>query len=151
MNESCSNHHARLVSVLHLLMGLLLAALLHCGCLPEDEDWLLSWQHVLEVCQDVAAIAKQWNSTFSLSVDPAVSLIGLTALIFLDLHKKFAGAPNAHLESKIEHCETFLLLQLEQFACYLTVPGLLILCYCILEPPEKLKEVINLRANVALC
>ncbi|KAH7136801.1 hypothetical protein B0J13DRAFT_479479 [Dactylonectria estremocensis] len=129
MKESCSSHHARLVSVLHLLMGQLLVALIQCGCLPEGEDWLLSWQHVLEVCQDVAAIAKQWNSTFSLSVDPAVSLIAFTALVFLDLHKKFAGTASANLESEIDHCEAFLLLQLEQFASSWTLPGLLILSF----------------------
>ncbi|KAH7126062.1 hypothetical protein EDB81DRAFT_810372 [Dactylonectria macrodidyma] len=129
MNESCSSHHARLVSALHLLMGQLLAALIRCGCLPEGEDWLLSWQHVLEVCQDVAAIAKQWSSTFSLSVDPAISLIAFTALIFLDLHKKFAGVTSTQLESEIEHCETFLLLQLEQLAGSWTLPSLLILSF----------------------
>lgn len=129
MNESCSAHHARLVTVLQLLMAQLLVTLVSCQCLPEGEDWLLNWQQVLEVCQDVAAIAKQWNSTFSLSVDPGISLISFVALIFLDLHKKFAGVAGANLQSEIEHCETVLLLQLEQFACSWTLPGLLILSF----------------------
>jgi hypothetical protein len=125
-NETSNDHHARLVAVLHLLMAQLLAALAHCQCLPEGDEWALSWQCVLEVCQNIAGITEKWDSNFIICLDPAVSLIIFTALVFLDIHKKFAPATSTYLLSEIGNCELLLLLQLEQFAAYWTLPGLLI-------------------------
>ncbi|EGU78255.1 hypothetical protein FOXB_11228 [Fusarium oxysporum f. sp. conglutinans Fo5176] len=129
MNESNTNHHARLASVLHLHMAQLLAALASCYYLPEGDDWTLSWQRVLETCQNIAGIAEKWDSNYTLTVDPALSLISLTALVFLDIHKKYTESTNTHLISEIENCELLLLLQLEQFSAYWKLPSLLILSF----------------------
>lgn len=126
MNESNTNHHARLASVLHLHMAQLLAALASCYYLPEGDDWTLSWQRVLETCQNIAGIAEKWDSNYTLTVDPALSLISLTALVFLDIHKKYTESTNTYLISEIENCELLLLLQLEQFSGHWKLPSLLI-------------------------
>ncbi|KAH7240218.1 uncharacterized protein BKA55DRAFT_693754 [Fusarium redolens] len=129
MNESNTDHHARLVSVLHLHMAQLLAALASCYYLPEGDDWTLSWQRVLETCQNIAGIAEKWDSNYTLTVDPALSLISLTALVFLDIHKKYTESTNLHLISEIENCELLLLLQLEQLSAHWKLPDLLILSF----------------------
>ncbi|KAF9869766.1 hypothetical protein CkaCkLH20_12809 [Colletotrichum karsti] len=133
INESAAAHHFRLVTAMHLHMAQMLMTLINCRRLSEEQAWLLKWQQVLEICQDVAAITKQWNSSFFLSVDPAVSIIAFIALIFLDLHLKFTSNPGAEvgadLRTEIEHCETVLLLFLEQFAKSWTMPRLLILSF----------------------
>lgn len=128
VEESRSDHHARLVTVLHLLMCRLLLSIISCAPLAQgDDEWLLNWQRVLEACQDIAAIAEQWNSGFSLSVDPGVCFIIFTALIFVDLHKKFASAgAGPALRPNLEHREVILLLLLEQFASSWTLCRLLI-------------------------
>ncbi|KAF4837343.1 hypothetical protein CGCTS75_v001520 [Colletotrichum tropicale] len=140
-NESAAAHHFRLVTAMHLHMAQMLMTLINCRRLAEERAWLLKWQQVLEICQDVAAIAKQWNSSFFLSVDPAVSIIAFIALIFLDLHLKFNGNAGAEigddLRTEIEHCETVLLLFLEQFAKSWTMPRLLILSF------KSFKESLN--------
>ncbi|RKL38366.1 hypothetical protein BFJ72_g7175 [Fusarium proliferatum] len=129
MNESNTNHHARLVPVLQLHMAQLLAALASCYYLPEGDDWTLSWQRVLETCQYIAGVAEKWDSNYTLTVDPALSLISLTALVFLDIHKKYTESTNTHLISEIENCELLLLLQLEQFSAHWKLPSLLILSF----------------------
>ncbi|KAH6869482.1 hypothetical protein B0T10DRAFT_523717 [Thelonectria olida] len=129
VNETRSSHHARLITVLHLLMARLLISLLSCASLGEGDEWLLSWQQVLETCQDIASISEQWNSAFSLSVDPAVVFIIFTALIFVHLHKNFAGLTNPTLHSNLEHYQMVLLLLLEQFASTWTLPRLLVLSF----------------------
>lgn len=129
MNESSTNHHARLVPVLQLHMAQLLAALASCYYLPEGDDWTLSWQRVLETCQNIAGVAEKWDSNYTLTVDPALSLISLTALVFLDIHKKYTESTNTHLISEIENCELLLLLQLEQFSAHWKLPSLLIRKY----------------------
>ncbi|CVL11539.1 uncharacterized protein FPRN_14034 [Fusarium proliferatum] len=129
MNESNTNHHARLVPVLQLHMAQLLAALASCYYLPEGDDWTLSWQRVLETCQNIAGVAEKWDSNYTLTVDPALSLISLTALVFLDIHKKYTESTNTHLISEIENCELLLLLQLEQFSAHWKLPSLLILSF----------------------
>lgn len=129
MNESNTKHHARLVPVLQLHMAQLLAALASCYYLPEGDDWTLSWQRVLETCQNIAGVAEKWDSNYTLTVDPALSLISLTALVFLDIHKKYTESNNTHLISEIENCELLLLLQLEQFSAHWKLPSLLIRKY----------------------
>lgn len=124
-NESHVEHHARLVTVLHLRMAQLLLAILNRGK-GEESEWIVSWQQVLEACQDIASVAEQWDSSFSLKVDPAISFILFTALIFLDLHKKSTAAVfRSNLLSSIDHHMTVLRLLLEQFACIWTLPKLL--------------------------
>jgi hypothetical protein len=124
-NESSSDHHARLVTVFHLLMAQLLMAIFRCFRTDEG-DRENGWQQVLECCQNIASIAEQWNGSFSIQVDPAVALIVFTALVFLDLHKKSEPSPPSAVQTNIEHCKTILLLQLEQFANMWTLPRLLI-------------------------
>ncbi|RBQ74248.1 hypothetical protein FVER14953_20363 [Fusarium verticillioides] len=139
MNESNTNHHARLVPVLQLHMAQLLAALASCYYHPEGDDWTLSWQRVLETCQNIAGVAEKWDSNYTLTVDPALLLISLTALVFLDIHKKYTESTNTHLIAEIENCELLLLLQLEQFSAHWKLPSLLIrkynpYCYLPIEP-----------------
>ena len=127
--ETRSDHHSRLVTLLHWFMARLVLALLKCSLDDvEEETWLHSWQQVLESCQDIASVAEQWNSMYSLGVDPAVSFIMFTALVFVDLHKKFASA-KPQLISNLEHYEAVLVLLLEQFARVWTLPRLLIRKY----------------------
>ena len=125
-HERASEHHARLVNVFHLSMARLLLSLMRCATREEGNEWLLSWQQVLETCQDITSLSEQWNGAFSLSVDPAISFILFTALIFLNLHKRFAALATSAVCTNIEHCENVLLLHLEQFAIAWTLPRLLI-------------------------
>ena len=133
-NESSTNHHARLVAGLHLMLAQLLTYLVDCRWKhaagaggTDNTEWLLSWQRVLEGCQNIAKLINQWDSAYSLNIDPAVCLIFFTTLVFLDLHRKFDGmAGNVALHMDIEHCQTMLLLQLEQLAGTWTLPRLVI-------------------------
>ncbi|KAF5572706.1 glutathione-S-transferase [Fusarium pseudoanthophilum] len=95
----------------------------------QGDDWTLSWQRVLETCQNIAGVAEKWDSNYTLTVDPALSLISLTALVFLDVHKKYIECTNTQLIAEIENCELLLLLQLEQFSAHWKLPGLLILSF----------------------
>lgn len=125
-DETSYQHHARLVTVLHMNMARLLVSILRCATVEEGDGWLLSWQQNLETCQDIASVSEQWNSTFTLSVDPAVSFILFTTLIFLDIHIKAAVISASQYQSKLEHCKAVLLLLLEQFSKVWTLPRLLI-------------------------
>ena len=133
MNETRSVHHARLVTLLHMLVARLLISLAGCSRQSKEHDWMLSWQQVLESCQDIASVSEQWNSAFTLSVDPAISFIIFTALVFLFLHKKFSTGSSFSFHSNLQHCETVLLLQLEQFAKVWTLPRLLICGSCLIS------------------
>lgn len=124
-NEGPLMHHARLVTILHLHMAKLLIAILSCGHCDEGNEWLLAWQHILETAQDIATISAQWNPTYSLCVDPAICFIIFTALIFVHLHSKSRTVLSSHSAS-LEHHESVLLLQLEQFARTWTLSRLLI-------------------------
>ncbi|KAJ9148541.1 Transcription factor [Pleurostoma richardsiae] len=125
--ESQADHHARLLTILHLLMAQLLLSISDCDRKQYDE-WLMSWQRVLEICQDIASIAEQWNSSFCLKVDPGICFIIFTALIFLDVHQKSPELP-ANQQANIIHDKTVLRLQLEQFARIWTLPKLLTLSF----------------------
>lgn len=122
-NESHTDHHARTITVLHLRMAQLLLSIADPG-LRQGNEWLLSWQHVLETCQDIASIAEQWDSSFCLAIDPAISFTIFTAMIFLDLHKKTTMVEHNH-SSDIDHHITVLHLQLQHFAKIWTLPRLL--------------------------
>ncbi|KAJ5371013.1 uncharacterized protein N7496_007105 [Penicillium cataractarum] len=123
-NESHADHHARTITVLHLRMAQLLLSIADPG-LRQGNEWLLSWQHVLETCQDIASIADQWDSSFCLAIDPAISFTIFTAMIFLDLHKKTTIMVEHNHSSDIDHHITVLHLQLQHFAKIWTLPRLL--------------------------
>ena len=124
-NETGRDHHARLITLFHLTMGRLLLSIMNCGGCEEGQEWILSWQQVLEACQDMASLSEQWNSSHNLEVDPAISFIIFTALIFLDIQKKSANPLVRDARSAIEYSEKVLLMQLEQFASIWTLPKLL--------------------------
>ncbi|PWY69604.1 hypothetical protein BO94DRAFT_560715 [Aspergillus sclerotioniger CBS 115572] len=126
--ESQASHHERMVSVLLLLMAQLLLSILHCAA-SQGNDWLVNWQRVYQTCQDIALVAEQWDSSFCLKVDPAICLTTLTALVFLELHRKSATTNVFNIDSEIDHEKTVLYLQLEQFASVWTLPRLLILSF----------------------
>ncbi|KIH86437.1 hypothetical protein SPBR_08217 [Sporothrix brasiliensis 5110] len=138
-SESRAAHHARLATVLHLQMAQLLLAMADPGLRQEGEDnnddnddnddrAVAGWQRVLEACQDIAAVAHQWDSSFCLAVDPALSFVVFTALVFLDLYRKTALA-DPRLRRDLDHQTTVLHLQLSHFASTWTVPRLLLLSY----------------------
>lgn len=124
--ESQSNHHARLVTIFHLSFAELFLGVLNCRG-EEGDGWTRSWQKVLENCQNVARAAAQWDSSFCVRVDPAINLVLLTALIFLEIHKKTTvSAAAVNLESSIKHDQTIIRLLLDQFAKIWTLPRLII-------------------------
>jgi hypothetical protein len=124
--ESQSNHHARLVTIFHLSFAELFLGVLNCRG-EEGDGWTRNWQKVLENCQNVARAAAQWDSSFCVRVDPAINLVLLTALIFLEIHKKTTVSSGAvNLESSIKHDQTIIRLLLDQFAKIWTLPRLII-------------------------
>jgi hypothetical protein len=139
-NEPDWEQHFRLITIHHMLMARMLIAICHCRRREEDSTFLESWQEVLAICQDVAAIARRWDNSFCLSVDPALCIIGFVSLVFLNLHLNFARCTgslglmaNPGLCAEIEHCESVLLLFLEQFAKSWTLPRLLIRKFAIAQ------------------
>ncbi|KAJ5099940.1 hypothetical protein N7532_006941 [Penicillium argentinense] len=127
-NESHVDHHARMITVLHLRLAQLLLSIADPG-LGQSDEWLTSWERVLEACQDIASIADQWDSSFCLTVDPAISFTIFTALIFLDLHKKTTTIVDHNLSSDIDYHITVLRLQLQHFGNIWTLPRLLKLSF----------------------
>jgi hypothetical protein len=123
-NETSVDHHARLITVFHLRMAQLLVSLVDCGQRRAD-DWVSSWQRILETCQDIAALAGQWDSAFCLAVDPAITFTIFTTLIFLDLHRKSGPLLDDSLRSSIDHDITVLHLQLRHFGTIWTQARLL--------------------------
>lgn len=124
--ESQSNHHARLATIFHLCFAHLFLEVLNCRG-EEGDGWTRSWQKILENCQNIARAAAQWDSSFCVRMDPALSFVFLTALIFFEVHKKTnIGSTAANLESSIRHDQTILLLLLDQFAKIWTLPRLII-------------------------
>ena len=123
--ESPASHHGRMISLFLLRMAQLVLLILHCGAAQGDE-WFTRWQGIYEMCQDIASVAEQWDSSFCLKVDPAICFTTFTALVFLELHRKSAVTNLFNIQSKIDHDKTILYLQLEQFASVWTLPRLLI-------------------------
>lgn len=124
--ESQSSHHARLVTIFHLSFAQLFLGVLNCRG-EEGDGWTRSWQRVLENCENVARAAAQWDSSFCVRVDPAISFVLLTALIFLEVHKKTRVSSTAvNLEASIKHDQTIIRLLLDQFAKIWTLPRLII-------------------------
>ncbi|KAJ5392001.1 hypothetical protein N7509_007491 [Penicillium cosmopolitanum] len=123
-NETPVDHHARLITVFHLRMAQLLVSIVDCGQRRAD-DWVSSWQRILEACQDIATLAGQWDSAFCLTVDPAITFTIFTALIFLGLHRKSGPPLDDSLRSSIDHDITVLHLQLKHFGTIWTQARLL--------------------------
>jgi hypothetical protein len=123
-HESRTNHHARLITVLHLHMTQLFLSVISCTML-QDEEWMTSWQQVLEACQNIASIAEQWDNEFCMKVDPSITFILFAALIFLEFQKKSTATSSPTLRSQIDHDKTVLHLQLKQFERLWTLPRLL--------------------------
>ncbi|KAJ5267494.1 hypothetical protein N7478_010302 [Penicillium angulare] len=115
-NEGAGDHHARLITVFHLRMAQLLLSIVECGHRRED-DWLPSWQRVLSTSRDIATLAYQWDSAFCLSVDPAITFILFTALVFLDLHRK-SSTSDENLRYNLSKDVTVLQLQLKHFGSF---------------------------------
>ncbi|KAJ5089445.1 hypothetical protein N7532_008129 [Penicillium argentinense] len=124
-NETQAYHHGRLNSVILLLMSQLLISIIGCAIAKNDE-WLSNWQRILETCQGIASVAAEYDTSFCIKVDPAICFVYFTALIFLEMHRKSSTFSVPDLLSNIEHDQTVLRLQLEQFAKIWTLPKLLI-------------------------
>ncbi|KAJ5090099.1 hypothetical protein N7532_008783 [Penicillium argentinense] len=127
-NEKPVDHHARLITVFHLRMAQLLLSVVECGQRRAD-DWLSSWQRILEACQDIASLAGQWDSAFCLTVDPAITFTIFTALIFLHLQRKSNTISDESVRSSINHDITVLHLQLKHFGSIWTQARLLTLSF----------------------
>ncbi len=136
-NETPGDQHARLITVFHLRMAQLLLSLLMCGQREAADDWLANWQRVLETCQDIAALAAQWDSAFCLAVDPAITFTIFTTLIFLDLHRKSGAVLDNEVRVSIEHDITVLHLQLRHFGSIWTQARLLA---CRFPPTQTAKR-----------
>src|ERR1700722_10776168 len=115
IDESSSEHHARLICVLHLHAARVLI------CLPLDPqrnetEWLDRWHRNLEYCQDIVAIVRQWDGQFCSTVDPAVCFIILGALLLLHLHGISGSNSQPELQARLATYKDMLLLFLHQFA-----------------------------------
>lgn len=115
IDESSSEHHARLICVLHLHAARVLI------CLPLDPqrnetEWLDRWHRNLEYCQDIVAIVRQWDGQFCSTVDPAVCFIILGTLLFLHLHGISGSNSQPELQARLATYKDMLLLFLHQFA-----------------------------------
>lgn len=69
VNESTTEHRARLTCILHVHATRLLISL------PIQEsansaEWVVRWQRTLEHCEEVVAVVRQWKAQHCLSVDP---------------------------------------------------------------------------------
>jgi hypothetical protein len=136
-NESPINHHARLITVFHMRMSQLLLSVVECSQ-QRAEDWLISWQRVLETCQDIASLAGQWDSAFCHTVDPAITFTIFTALIFLDLHRKSGTALEDDVRDSMDHGITVLHLQLKHFGGIWTQAKLLTCRLSLSTAPQTL-------------
>lgn len=124
-DETPALHHQRLIVVLHLYNAKLLISIADCRIRRGQEQWILSWQKVVETSQDIASISEQWNSAFTMQVDPAICFIIFTGLVFIHIQRKSQlTTPSA--AARLERQETTLLLHLDQFAGKWTQPKMLI-------------------------
>ena len=125
LNESSSEHHARLVCILHLHASrFLLSFPVH---LREDKsEWLDRWRRTLEYCEDIVLVVREWNAPQCLSVDPAVCLIISEALMIIHLHSQDVANSEPELQARLRSHKDLLLLFLEQFAAIWHLPCFLI-------------------------
>lgn len=123
-NESSSEHHSRLICVLHIHLARILTYF------PADSqenlnEWTGRWQQCLESCEDVVTVVKQWDGQYFTATDPAICFIILFALTLVHLH---SCSKDAKLEFKVrmETYKDVLVLFLEQFASAWSLPRFLI-------------------------
>lgn len=145
-NEPSIEHHERLVNVLHLHMCRLLLSLSQ-PFEEHDSEWSLRWQENLESCQDIAAIVGEWDSTFCTKVDPAISFILFTALIFLDLHVKSDLGDVEDVRLSVDHSKTVLHLLLEQLANLWNLPRHLLCEYPSSGGTQRLVQFVYERSH----
>ncbi|KAL1984906.1 hypothetical protein VTN96DRAFT_8565 [Rasamsonia emersonii] len=126
-NESQSEHHDRMICILHLHIARILMSLPPFPAQEAntaDAAWFENWLASLEYCEDVVSVVREWDGSFSSRTDPAVCLIVFTALIVLYLHQECqVPVPNIH-ERVAKHNEA-LELFLDQFASLWHLPAFL--------------------------
>lgn len=120
-NESTYEHHARLVTILHLHAARLLIEI------PRDlqsdaAEWMRAWHQTLEFCEDIVSVVKQWKAQACLSVDPTICFIISAVLMLLHLHSRTARSTEEELQARIRAHKNILLLFLEQFASIWQLP-----------------------------
>jgi hypothetical protein len=125
MDELSSEHHARLICVLHLHIARILVSL-PLDPQRSESDLLYRCQQSLEYFQDIAAVVRQWNGQFCSTVDPAVCFIVQAALMFLHLHSIYGSNSQPELQARLAMYMDMLLLFLQQFACTWYLPRFLI-------------------------
>jgi hypothetical protein len=125
IDESASEHHARLICILHLHASRALISLPRC--LQENEtEWRHQWQESLEYCEDIVSVVRHWNAQFCSSVDPAICLIISSALTLIHLNIMDEANTSTELKTRLERHRDLLLLFLEQFASIWYLPRFLI-------------------------
>ncbi|KAI1612165.1 hypothetical protein EDD36DRAFT_466004 [Exophiala viscosa] len=124
-SETPRAHHARLISVLHLHTARIFLSLPTDPPQQDEGLWQTGWQQSIESCEDIVAVAQQWDSQFSSTVDPAVCHVMLAALVLLYLDENAYSPEKQGLTPQNLHKEV-LLLFLEQFATSWALPRLLI-------------------------
>jgi hypothetical protein len=123
--ESSSEYHARLICVLHLHVSrVLLTMPIHAA--QSDLERQNQWQRTREYCSDIVAVIRQWDSTNSLSVDPAICIVVFAALSLLNLHSRYSILIDSAASQRLELDKTVLVLFLEQFGYYWELPKHLI-------------------------
>lgn len=114
--ETQLSHHQRLVTILHMHLARLLLSAAKSVIEPTtSQAWAETWQQIVETSLDIASVSANWDSAYSVQVDPAICFILFTALVFIYLQKKSEFFVTSQLTS-LERCETVLQLHLEQFA-----------------------------------
>ncbi|KAH8589012.1 hypothetical protein B0O99DRAFT_524008, partial [Bisporella sp. PMI_857] len=124
-NEQNAEHHARLICILHLHAARLLVS----QPIQEpvnDAKWLRRWHGILEHCEEVVSVVRQWKTQNCLSVDPAICFIISGVLITLHLLSKDGTIVNPELQSRLLTQKHLLCLFLEQFASIWQLPRFLL-------------------------
>ena len=124
-NETTSDHHSRLICILHFHATRLLTA---CpGPFQEDPSgWEDGWQRTLEYCEDIISVVKQWDAQLCPSVDPAICFIILGTFMIVHLHSRDAANSGSELLDRLTMRKSLLVLFLEQFASIWHLPRFLI-------------------------
>jgi hypothetical protein len=125
LNESSSEHHARLISILHLHASRFLL-LFRVNLQENESEWLDCWRRTLEYCEDMVLVVREWDAQQCLSVDPAVCFIISEALMIIHLHSQDVANFEPELQARLRTHKDLLLLFLEQFATIWNLPRFLI-------------------------
>jgi hypothetical protein len=125
LNESSSEHHARLISILQLHASRVLLSF-PLNLQENESEWLDRWRRTLEYCEDIVLVVREWNPQQCLSVDPAVCFVISEALMIIHLHSQDLGNSEPELQIRLQSHKDLLLLFLEQFATIWHLPRFLI-------------------------